>query len=114
MGLSKRASSLSVQCGSFFGVQPKRQLSPKQCRLEVHLRVALRRTKSGRGEGTRRVNWSNSQKASFTPGINLRVANREARGEDPTSVYPQAPQGEQHMRGSTNVVQMHNRLLILI
>lgn len=40
MGLSKRVPSLSVCCGPFFGVQPKRQLVPKQCHLGVHPRVA--------------------------------------------------------------------------
>ena len=52
MGLSKRVPSLSVCCGPFFGVQPKRQLVPKQCHLEVHPRVARgteKIIKSGRG-----------------------------------------------------------------
>lgn len=40
MGLSKRVPGLSVCCGPFFGVQPKRQLVPKQCHLGVHPRVA--------------------------------------------------------------------------
>lgn len=78
-GLSKRVSSLSVWCGPFFGVQPRRQLSPKQCRLEVHLRVALR-YRRGNEEWAGQTNWSNSWKTSFTPGIDLSTANRKAWG----------------------------------
>lgn len=46
--------------------------------------------------------------------ISLRLPNGEAGGEDPTNVHPQGPQGQQHTRGSTNVVQTHNRLFTSI
>lgn len=111
MGLSKE-SQLVCQCGSFFGVQlrgsyPKTvpPRSSPEGGPEAHEEWARR------GQGGPRL--VKQQKIGFTPGINHRVANREARGEDPTqAVYPRLPRGEQHMRGSTNVVRRTTELLM--
>lgn len=82
MGLSKRLPGLSVCCGSFFGVQPKRQLVPKQCHLGVHPRVARGTEKIIEWAGERQGKQAGpaARKAASLLGIDPTVENREAEG----------------------------------
>lgn len=61
------------------------------------------------------MGWVNELVKQLENQLASTLARQTGRlgGEDPTNVNPQATQGEQHMRGSTNMVQPHNRLFIL-